>query len=198
MKRSLPLLVAFLLLASPCAFPGSIYAKRGHAPISLYADDTAHRIGDLITVVIKESAKIQNDEKREMDKDSSKKAGWGGSFGGQSFTPFALESSGTNAFDGNATFDSDRSVTDRITAIVLDVLPNGNLIIAGRRRRDTQGDTQYIRVSGIVRPSDISFANTVYSEQVADFQMIYEDAGQGQHFSNPGFGDRALNFIWPW
>jgi len=198
MKRSLPLLLLFLFLAASAAFPGSIYARRGHAPVSLYSDDTAHLVGDLITIVIKESTKIENDEKREMDKDSSKKAGFGGSFGTHSFTPFALESSGTNAFDGNASFDSDRSITDRIAAIVLDVLPNGNLIVAGRRRRDTQGDSQYVCISGIVRPSDISFNNTVFSEQVADFQMVYENVGQGERFTNPGFGDRVLNFIWPW
>ena len=55
-----------------------------------------------------------------------------------------------------------------------------------------------MNVSGIARPSDITFGNVIYSERIADFKVVYEGKGQEQSMTNPGFWNRFLNFIWPW
>jgi flagellar L-ring protein precursor FlgH len=80
---------------------------------------------------------------------------------------------------------------------VVDVLPNGNLVVMGTRNRQIAGDTQTIEISGIVRPSDITFANTVKSEQVADFHIVTRNSGVAAPYSRPGFLGGILDVIWP-
>ena len=100
-------------------------------------------------------------------------------------------------FDGKADFDSDRKVTDSVTVVVEDVLPNGNLVVLGKRTREVSGDIQAIEISGVVRPSDITFSNTVSSKQVADFHVVYRSKGQENRFTKPGWLDQLLNLVNP-
>jgi flagellar L-ring protein precursor FlgH len=113
------------------------------------------------------------------------------------FPKLDFTASGNNKFDGKANYDTDRSVIDQITVTVEDVLPNGNLIVLGKREREVAGDKQVITVSGILRPSDIKFTNTIGSSQVADFHIVYTNKGQENLFTNPGWLARILNFLNP-
>ena len=80
---------------------------------------------------------------------------------------------------------------------VEDVLPNGNLVVIGMRERVVDGDGQTVQTSGIVRPSDIAFDNTVSSKKVADFKMVYKSRGQDSLFTRPGWLARILNALNP-
>jgi flagellar L-ring protein precursor FlgH len=81
--------------------------------------------------------------------------------------------------------------------VVEDVHPNGNLVVLGTRTREINGDTQIIQVSGIVRPRDIRFDNTVRSEQVGNFQMVSVTDGVTKDFTKPGWLGKFLDAIWP-
>jgi len=193
---------------TPPAQGGSIWGKAACTKQAIHADDTARRVGDTLTVVIKERSVIENETNRNQDKKTGRTASTGGTLDLANilatvgrhifdFPKLELDSSSQTKFDGKASYDSDRSVADQITVTVQDVLPNGNLVIVGTRERGTAGDSQVVRVSGIVRPSDITFTNTVRSDQVADFRMWYSDRGPEKRFTRPGWLSRILNFLNP-
>lgn len=206
--RLMVLTLTAILLASAGSQAGSIWAKASHRKRPLYADDTARKIGDSLIIIIDERSVIENETSRDMQKDTSRSAKTSGTLdlanvtgpvGRRIFDFPRLDASATSStkFGGSANYDSDRSVIDRITVTVEDVLPNGNLVVIGKRERDVAGDRQVVAVSGIVRPSDITFANTVGSGSVADFHMVYKGKSQEDHFTKPGWLARILNFINP-
>ena len=191
------------------ASAGSIW-KRGTRRMKRIAiDDTACEVGDVITIVVRERSIIENDSTRTMDKTTSRKGATTGtldlanliqqSVGHQifDFPKLNLDFNSETKFAGDTGFESDRSVEDKITVTVEDVLPNGNLVVFGKRQREVEGDTQVVQVSGIVRPSDIAFNNTVDSDRIANFRLVYKGRGQETKFTRPGWLGRLLNWLNP-
>ncbi len=205
----LTLFVAACAASSSSA--GSIWAKAhcaGTAPRPLHSDDTARRVGDMLTIIIDERSVVTNETSREMNKSSARKASVSGNLDlleavdtvtGELFSipELELDNSAETDFEGEANYDTDRKVLDEMTVTVADVLPNGNLVVVGSRTRSTGGDEQIVQVSGVVRPSDITFANTVRSEQVAEFSLVVEQCGRENRFTKPGWLDRFLNIVNP-
>lgn len=198
-----------IVIATSALQAGSIWEKSKRNSRALHSDDTARAIGDTITVVIRERSVIENGTSRDMSKKSERAAKISGKMDlinaaddatGKLFNlrDLDLKMSGETKFNGDANFDSDRSMSDQITVTVQDVLANGNLVIMGTRRRQTHGETEIIDISGIVRPSDISFNNTIVSEKIADFHVVYRHKGQENDFTKPGWLDRALNYVSPY
>lgn len=209
----------FLCLAAALAITvradaGSIWARANTGTLRprTYEDDVARRVGDVLTIIINERSVIDHETKRDMEKksDRSIKASgtvnleeiphwWGGrSTSGLKLPTIDASSQASTKFEGEADYESERTVTDRITVTVHDVLPNGNLVVLGSRRRNVDGDVHLVCVSGVVRPSDITFANTVSSEQVADFHMVTVVKGPENRFTHPGWLGRILNLLSPW
>jgi flagellar L-ring protein precursor FlgH len=197
-----------LLTVTAPVIAGSIWAKATSLKKAIHADDTARRVGDLLTVIIAEHSVIENETNRGLDKQDTRSASMGGTLDlanligsvGKHIFDFPnvdFSSSAKTKFDGKANYDSDRSVADQITVVVQDVLPNGNLVILGKRERVVSGDKQIIQLSGVVRPSDITFTNTVRSDRVADFRISYGDRGPETRFTKPGWAARILNFLNP-
>ncbi|MHC4716271.1 MAG: flagellar basal body L-ring protein FlgH [Planctomycetota bacterium] len=203
------LVAAVLAVAAGAASAGSIWKRGTRRMKRITIDDAAREVGDVITITIRERSVIENDTSRKMDKTTSRKAGTSGTLDlanliGQSvgkhifdFPKLDLDFSSETKFDGNTDFGSDRSVEDKITVTVEDVLPNGNLVVFGKRQREVEGDTQIVQVSGIVRPGDIGFDNTVDSDRVANFRLVYKGQGQEPKFSKPGWVGRLLNRLNP-
>jgi len=197
-----------LSLACPAVDAGSIWAKASRRTSASFTDDIAAEIGDVLTIVIAEHSVIENETNRSLSKTSSRDYEVSGDLDllkgidrvtGKLFNipKLDFESKANTDFDGGADFDSDRSVTDKITVTVEDVLPNGNLVVLGKRQRDVGGDKQIILVSGIVRPSDISLTNQVSSGNVANFHVVYKAMGRENQFTKPGWLDALLNFVNP-
>jgi flagellar L-ring protein precursor FlgH len=179
----------------------------------LYADDVARNIGDVLTIKISEDSKIDNKAKRDLKKES----GWSATFGGgpnfksdstsngtfhkllpeQLLPVFDMTAESENELKSKADYKDERSFVDRITVVVMDILPNNNLVVMGTRNRDIAGDIQTIEVSGIVRPSDIAFDNTVKSEQVADFRIVSKNSGIAAPYNKPGWLGRIFDIFWP-
>ena len=196
----LVLTVFVLCLALPTADSqaGSIWAKRGKNMRALYADDVAHQIGDILTIKITEDSKVDNKAKRDLKKETDRSNTFDGKIG--NFTDlgeFGLSAESGNELKSKADYKDERSFEDLITVVVIDVLPNHNLVIMGTRSRNIAGDIQTIEVSGIVRPSDIAFDNTVKSEQVADFRIVTKNTGVAAPYTKPGWLGTILDIIWP-
>ena len=162
---------------------GSIWAKRDKDMKSLYADDTARKIGDVLTVVISETTKIDSKVKRMLEKTTQRSVSWDGKLGINHILPsvpgISIDTGdgSSQKLDGQADYKDERTVEDKITVVVEDIQPNGNLVVIGTIQRDIAGDKQTVQLGGVVRPSDITFDNTVQSSQVADFYMVMKNKG---------------------
>ena len=198
-KRLLVLaLTASVLLSTACAQAGSIWAKRDKNARAVYADDVARQIGDVLTITITENSKVDNKAKRDMKKETDRSTIFNGDLG--DFTDlgeFGMSAESGNELKSKADYKDERKFVDNITVVVVDILPNRNLVVLGTRHRDISGDTQTIEVSGIVRPSDVTFDNKVKSEQVADFRIVSRNGGISAPYTKPGWLDGILNIVWP-
>jgi flagellar L-ring protein precursor FlgH len=194
-------LIFFLLWAGECLMADSIWAKRASDMRSLYADDVARNIGDILTVKISEASKIDNKAKRDLKKQTDKSTTFNGELNISHILPsipgFTMAAQSTNELKGKADYKDERSFVDKITVVVVDILPNGNLVIMGIRDRNIAGDIQTVEVSGIVRTSDIAFDNTVMSEQIANFHVVTRNSGVAEPYTRQGWLGRIFDIVWP-
>lgn len=195
-------LTTTLTLASDGSRRGSIYdADQG--PFGLVSTRTAARPGDLITVVIQENQDVSNQESSDMKKGTSLDY----QFTNLDIKPNLFSTlpraAGTSddQFTGTANYAKKGKFTARVTAMVVDVLPNGNMVVNGRREIKIDQETKLIEFSGVVRRWDIAADNTIASEMVANAKVSYTGTGPLTNSTNRrGIGawvHDALSWIWP-
>jgi flagellar L-ring protein precursor FlgH len=198
-------LISVVLCVAACSQAGSVWAKRGKDVKALYADDVARQIGDVLTIRITEDSKVDNKANRDLKKETNRSNDFNGELGittpNHNILPrmpgFTMEAQSTNELKSKADYKDERKFVDRVTVVVIDVLPNRNLVVMGTCNRNISGDIQVIEISGIVRPSDISFDNSVKSEQVADFHIVVRNAGVSAPYNKPGWLGSIFDVLWP-
>jgi flagellar L-ring protein FlgH len=183
----------------------SLWARRGPRSAFLFVDSRARRVGDLLTVIVDENTGIGNKDERQLNKDSnagglfhftgSTKAG---NLSRDATIAFDASHSATRGFDGKSQYNVDQKFLDNMTVVVIDVLPNGNLVVEGSRKRFVSGEERTIYVTGLVRPNDIAINNSIQSQFIGNFQIRYLGKGQESSFTNLGFFNRMANYFWPW
>lgn len=152
---------------------------------SMFADKRATAVGDLLTVIVQESTVSSRKNNTSTSKRSSINSavdtflyspGASGFMtkGGQ--MP-AVRLAGNTSFSGGGQINNEERMTARHTVRVLDVLPNGTLVIEGRRQTKISGETTDAILRGMVRREDVSSANTVFSHQIADASIQYLSKG---------------------
>jgi flagellar L-ring protein precursor FlgH len=163
-------------LQKPSPVTGSIVNLSSRR--DLYGNGRAAQIGDIISILLEESTSASKEAKSTSDKSSSTVLAAPTVFGRQ-LGKFNTNISGpTTAFDGEGTSDISNSLNGSISVTVHEVLPNGVMIVRGEKwLKLNQGD-EYIQVSGMVRPQDISADNTVSSAKLADARISYSGTGQ--------------------
>lgn len=194
--------IAVLMGVFAPARAGSIYAKRDQATVkAIYADDKANQIGDVLTILILEDSKIDSEVERDLSKNTSRSISVDSEdIFINKFKPipdFGVGTSSEKSHESESDYTDERTFEDRITVVVEDVHPNGNLVVIGTRTRDVSGDKQTIQISGIVRPRDIAFDNTVPSSKVANLTLVNLTDGPSKDFNNPGWLAKILDKIWP-
>ncbi len=171
-----------------------------------FEDHRAHRIGDVITVKILESYQSSMDVNNKMSRSTEVSAGVNSFLGFEK----ALEQSNPNfssssmlggkyssTVNGQGKLSHNTKIVATITARVIDVLPNGNLVIQGVRVIRQNENLEYLTVTGIVRPEDIDADNSVLSTQIADAHIEYSGAGPNASVTRgPGWLSRILQIIW--
>ena len=171
---------------------------------SWFGEKKTYQIGDVITVLLSESmngsASATNEASRETSTDvfTAAQIARIGSPGGllldsQNGTPIdtTVSSSGSGATGQSA------SLTGTMTAQVLEVFPNGNLMIRGEKIVNFSTGSEVIQVKGIIRPQDIQPDNTVQSKRIASAQISYKGTGQNANASRTPWGTNLLMAIWP-
>jgi flagellar L-ring protein precursor FlgH len=182
--------------------PGSIYDP-ALGPVNTIADKTARKPGDLITVLIVENQAVKNEETSQLRRASTLDYALDNfDIKPNAFNPLPrLAASSQDDFNGTANVEKNGEFNARITAIVMDVLPNGNMVIKGRREIQVDYEIKVIEFSGVIRRFDIKADNTIQSELVADARVSYSGDGQlTDTTSRRGLGNvihRALIWLWP-
>ncbi len=181
---------------------GSIYSHRD-GPFGLIANKTAAKPGDLVTILIQETTDVLEEEranfKRETDLNYSLD-----SFNIKPNAFSVLPDIAANSLDdfkGESRQEKRGNFTARLTAVVVDALPNGNLVLKGRREVRVDKQVKTIEFSGIVRRYDIRQNNTVESELVANAKVSYSGNGPATETTNRlglgGMIHSAVIWLWP-
>jgi len=193
-KAFLSLVLGFLcvvLLAVPPVSAGSLWSGDG-TNINMYGDRKAHAVGDTVTIIINETSSANRAGAASNTKAASAdlKAGVG-LFGGLA----AANTSTSDSFAAKGSLVNTNIVTGRMTAQVIEVKPNGSLIISGTQSIKQNGEEQKITVSGIVRPEDITTDNTVSSSSIGDAKIQVDGNGPISKKQRQGILTQFFNFL---
>ena len=181
---------------------GAIYQQGQSGLFS--ADRRARKVGDILTVDFNEVFAATKAQSAASSKSDSFELGLpvglpnlltGGLANG--IGDNSLTSSTEQSFSGSGNAAQSNSLTGRLSVTVVRIFENGNMGILGQKELTLNNGKEYIRVSGIVRPEDISAGNTVPSNRLADAQISYTGAGTVADSSKPGWLSRAMRTISP-
>ncbi|MGV6859296.1 MAG: flagellar basal body L-ring protein FlgH [bacterium] len=177
---------------------GSIY--QCHNSRFLFEDLKARRVGDVLTVILQEKTDAQKKASTNTSKDTSVGItpptlfGRGVTAGG---TPILDTSIAANSkFTGGGDSSQSNSLSGNITVSVVQVLANGNLLVRGEKTLTLNRGSEVVRVSGVVRPSDVTPANEVYSTQIANAKITYSGEGMVADSSKAGWLTRFFHSGW--
>ncbi len=185
----------FLLICERSTLAGSLWKDGVTDERGMFADKRARRVGDIVTIVVQETSTLSNSVRLKTDKDS--KAGvegvasnllnqFLGNLPSKIFKPDiqqnlptgvtipstpSLPVSGANSYTGGGEIKNSQTVTNRCAVTVIDVLPNGNLVIEGIRQVSFSKERQFASLRGIIRPYDVQPDNTVISSNIADARI---------------------------
>lgn len=163
---------------------------RGSGFASLASDNRAQQIGDIVTVVIFETASATNRVRNRSGK--STKFSGGIAVGGIDESA-DLRLGGS--YDGTGEVERSDRLIASMAAQVVGILPNGDLVVEGRQDLFVNGEKRNIAVRGQVRQVDISAQNTVASNRLANGQINYDGEGFVSRSAKPGIINRILGFL---
>jgi flagellar L-ring protein precursor FlgH len=183
----------------------SVWSERSP---SLVSDNKAFRVGDVVTISVQEDDTVSHSVTDSLSKATSTQgqisalavpslvSGNVSSLLKGAITP-QVQYSSARTLDGKGSYNLQGSMQSQISAVVMEVLPNGNLVIEGSRMKKSVDEKVLIRISGIVRPEDISNANIVPSSAVAEAKIVFESEGPVANSNRWGWFDRFVDHIWP-
>ena len=167
---------------------------------NIYSDSKAHRVGDIISVVLSENTQAQKNSKTELSKDNASSLGSVIGLGGNpiTFKGDSLEFgfNQNSAFSGDSKADQSNSLSGNISVHVLRVLPNGNLMIRGEKWMTLNNGDEYVRLTGVIRAQDIGSNNTIMSSKVANARIQYAGTGAFADTQEQGWLSQFFGSSW--
>lgn len=156
---------------------GSIYNVATARP--LFEDRRARLVGDTLTINIAEktAAAKKSDTKADRSDDRSLSVPTIAGLPLKSFQGASLAANSSTAFEGKGENTSSNNFTGTLAVTVIEVYPNGNLLVSGEKQIGLKEGEEFIRFSGVVNPATITASNTVQSTQVADARIEYKANG---------------------
>lgn len=184
--------------AEPIVPTGSLF--KPNYVNNIYSDATAHRVGDIISVILSESTQAQKNAKTELKKANKATLDPITGFGAASVNfkndaiQFGLNQN--SDFKGDSKLNQGNSLSGNISVHVLRVLPNGNLMIRGEKWMTLNNGDEYIRLTGVIRAQDISSSNTIISSKVANARIQYSGTGSFAEVNKQGWLSRFFSSSW--
>jgi flagellar L-ring protein FlgH len=180
---------------------GSLWPADDH--VFFYADKKALRMGDILTVRIIESTQANNTADTDLSRNSSASASLSTFFGKKKFLNLfklsedLLATTSENSHQGAGVTTRSGQLTATMTAVVREVLPNGNLVVQGTREVLVNHEQQFMTLTGVVRPQDVSRDNIVLSTQLADANISIGGLGVVADKQRSGWGTWLFDLVWP-
>ncbi len=193
-------------LQAPLSDPsitGSLWAGND---AQIFTDPKAHKIGDLVTILVQEQASATRNLGTKKSKSSSRKTDLTAGLGYISalsassgrFDPAAgIDLSDSKTFDGSGSTNNSDTLTASITAVITKVYPNGNMQVVGRRQVTINHQPQALVLTGVIRPVDVTADNTIPSSKVAQASISYGSGGELATVAHEGWAAQTLDQIWP-
>ena len=202
MNFSHPILV--VLFALPVCFQGAVQAQSlWHDETSrpMFADKRAAGAGDILTIIVQETTSANKNNQTKTEKNSS----WTAAISSMLFPGWAAYKGSMPAVsynsdlkhDGGGAINNSETMIAHIAVKVMDVLPNHNLVVEGKRETSFSGEHQTIVLHGIIRPEDVTAANTVLSYNVADATISIVGRGAVTDTQRKGWFTRILDKVIP-
>ncbi len=183
--------------------PGSIW-KGVSTTNTFFGDQRARSVGDIVTVKIVEVSQASEKATTDTNRASDINAGITNLLGLEtnkipsSISLDKMVSAATkNNFKGDGETTRTGSLSATITTRVVDVMPNGNLAIEGKREININSERKEILLQGIIRPKDVAYDNTILSTQVSDAKIIYTGIGVVGEKQEAGWLARWMDHLWP-
>lgn len=174
---------------------GSLFQNASYRP--LYETYRARMVGDIVNVTIVEKIAAKQESTSSVEKSGATSASVSAIplLKAEQLAKLSLSAGGTssNTFDGKGTTESSHNFVGTITATVIEVLPNGHLVISGEKQIGVNKNVELLRFSGQVDPTTIQPGNTVASTQVANVRI--EQRGRGAQADAQGIGWLAHFFL---
>ena len=199
----------------PVSMPMPAPVRYERAPNSLwragsrafFKDLRASQVGDILTVTVSITDTVDLDNKIERTRTNSEGATLPNFLGyeqalnaifPETVTP-ATHVNGTSnsSILGDGKIDRTDKVNTKVAAIVVQVLPNGNLVIEGRQETRVNAEVRELAITGIVRPQDITTSNTINYEQVAEARLAYGGRGILTDVQRPRYGQEIYDILFP-
>lgn len=198
--------------------PKETYSSEGSLwkdSASLFEDRRARRVNDLVTILVSEKSAASKKATTSANRDSSgdygldnffgmdkdfgiqKLPGLNGFYKGTNVFSPSVKGSGKSDFAGKGDTTREGTLTATITAKVVEVLPNGNMVLESRKEILVNNEKEILVFKGIVRPDDITPNNTILSQYVADAQIYLVGDGVLDDKQSPGWLARFLDKVWP-
>jgi flagellar L-ring protein precursor FlgH len=172
---------------------------------SMFADKRAQSVGDILTIIVQENTSSA----KENSTKTAKSTGLDAAINTFLYSPAAsglltkggklpaINMSSKNSFDGGGQVQNSEKLTTRIAVRVVDVLPNGSLVLEGRRQTKIAGETTDAVLRGVVRSEDVMANNTVYSYNVADAAIQYLSKGPVSDSQRKGWFTKIWDKVTP-
>jgi len=188
-----------LVIDKAKAATGAIYV--GRQSDSWFGKSRSFQVGDVITVLLNESSQATRTQNGAVSRESSNDT----LAGLQQYGPAHIGSfmKGINVLGGKVSnkgtgaADQQASLTGSVAVAVVEVMPNGNLVLRGEKQLALTEGTEIIQVAGIIRPDDVSPSNTVQSKRLANAQIAYRGSGDLANATRAGWGTSAVLKLWP-
>jgi flagellar L-ring protein precursor FlgH len=182
----------FIVLASVWV----VYPVMATQVPNLFSDQRAIKVDDIVTILIVESAKAGSESATNTGKTQSFGVESAGGSGLMRLLPQFSASGGAKiGYDGQGNTSREGSLEATISARVIKVLDNGNLVIEGSKVVEVNEEKGIIKISGMIRPLDIQQNNIVYSSSIADAQITYSGKGVANTAQRPGILARIMNWL---
>jgi flagellar L-ring protein precursor FlgH len=210
MRRLMIVVLVSGLTALSVSRADSLWERRDPRYAYLFQDTRARSVGDTVIITVSESTVTNEQDQKNLSRTTSgsgqvtlfdslhtpKSTGAAATTGTAGTTLLQFPSQSTAMqFSGSAQNTTNRVFTDRMAVTVVDIMPNGNLIVEGYRSRLVAGEERVLRITGIVRQADIGVGNIVPSGSVANFRISYLGRGPATSTNRQGIFPRLNNVI---
>lgn len=180
-------------IAPPPASNGSLYQQ--NYSMTLYGDRKAYRVGDVITVILTETTSSKKSTKSSLSKSSEVEV-LNPTIMGQQPIDLTTGIENDTSFSGKGSTGQSNSLEGSITVTVHQIYPNGLMLVKGEKWLNLTNGSEVIRVSGLLRPDDVSPENTAMSTKLADARLTYSGTGDLADTTRQGWLTRFFNSSW--